>query len=49
MLTCRPQDIIYWQLPKPLTDLVEDENSDVSNNKDQVESQDESDDEDKAV
>ena len=30
-------------------DLVEDENSDVSNNKDQVESKDESDDEDKAI
>ena len=49
MLTCRPHDITYWQLPKPLTDLVEDENSDVSNNKDQVESKDESDDEDKAI
>ena len=35
--------------PKPLTDLVEDENSDVSNNKDQVESNDESDDEDKVI
>ena len=34
---------------KPLTHLVEDENSDVSNNKDQVESKDESDDEDKAI
>ena len=32
-----------------MTDLVEDENSDVSNNKDQVESKDESDDEDKAI
>ena len=29
--------------------LVEDENSDVSGNKDQVESKDESDDEDKAI
>ena len=34
---------------KPLTYLVEDENSNVSNNKDQVESKDESDDEDKAI
>ena len=33
----------------PLTDLVEDENSDVSINKDQVESKDESDDDDKAI
>ena len=49
MLTCRPHDIICWELPKPLTDLVEDENSDVSNNKDQVEFKDESDDEDKAI
>ena len=49
MLTCRPQDIICWYLSKPLTDLVEDENSDVSNNKNQVESKDESDDEDKAI
>ena len=36
-------------LPKPLTDLVEDENPDVSNNKDQVKSKDESGDEDKAI
>ena len=32
-----------------MTDLVEDERSDVSNNKGQVESKDESDDEDKAI
>ena len=46
---CRPHDIIFWQLPKSLTDLFEDENSDASNDKDQVESKDESDDEDKAI
>ena len=33
----------------PWTDLVKDENSDVSNNKDQVESKDEKDNEDKAI
>ena len=32
-----------------MIDLVEDENSDVSDNKDQVESKNESDDEDKAI
>ena len=41
MLMCRPHDI--------LTDLVEDEISDVSDNKDQVDSKDEIDNEDKAI